>query len=87
MAQFYAEIQGNRGEATRMGTKSTGIHGHIRGWNIGVRVQCNYDSGTDSDICYVYQTGGSSHRKSDKLIKVIREKRRSPKPRGQEQLL
>ena len=34
MAQFYASIQGNRGEATRMGTKASGIEGHIRGWNI-----------------------------------------------------
>jgi len=39
MAQFYAAIQGNRGEATRIGTASSGIEGHIRGWNCGVYVE------------------------------------------------
>jgi hypothetical protein len=75
MAQYYADIQGNRGRATRMGTKSSGIDGHIRGWNIGVKVQCFYDEATDSDVCHVYQTGGSHGARSDKLIRTIREKR------------
>jgi len=30
MARYYASIHGNRGVATRMGTPSSGIHGHIR---------------------------------------------------------
>lgn len=38
MARFYSSIQGNRSEATRMGTPASGISGHIRGWNIGARV-------------------------------------------------
>jgi hypothetical protein len=50
MAQFYAEIQGNRGQASRMGTKATGIWGHIRGWNIGAKVELYYDKKTDSQV-------------------------------------
>ena len=38
MARFYAEIQGNRGKASRMGSKDSGIWGHIRGWSVGARV-------------------------------------------------
>lgn len=58
MAQFYASIQGNRGEATRMGTKSSGISGHIRGWNVGARVVVSHEDGVD--IVRVWKTGGSS---------------------------
>lgn len=59
MGHFYAEIQGNRGEATRMGTKDSGIYGHIRGWNIGARVTVDCIDGVD--IVSVFKTGGSSN--------------------------
>ena len=59
MAHFYADIQGNRGEATRMGTKSSGMQGHIRGWNIGASVECGVDS-KDRDYVDVCVTTGSN---------------------------
>ena len=59
MAQFYASIQGNRGEATRMGTKASGIDGHIRGWHVGCRVVCRHIDG--KDVVSVYKTSGSSY--------------------------
>ncbi len=57
MSQFYASIRGNRGEATRMGTKATGIHGHIRGWDVGVEVHCRHYDG--HDIVEIRGSGGS----------------------------
>lgn len=60
MSHFYADIQGNRGEATRCGSKDSGIQGHIRGWNVGAFVVCGYDKQTDSDVVIVYATKGSS---------------------------
>jgi len=71
MAQFYASIQGSRGEATRTGGKDSGISGHIRGWNVGVRVECVHRAGEDH--VRVYKTGGSSGHKSDKLIAEFTE--------------
>ena len=68
MAQFYADIQGNRGEATRMGTKASGIAGHIRGWHTGARVSVDYDENTGKDIVRVFRTGGSSGRGQSELI-------------------
>ena len=62
MARFYADIQGNRGEATRMGTKNSGISGHIRGWSIGVRTDIQYDEETGKDMVRVYRTGGRMDR-------------------------
>jgi hypothetical protein len=76
MGRFYASIQGNRGMATRMGNKSSGIDGHIRGWEVGVRVSCYYDEVHDRDICEVYRTGGSHNSSNVKLIAKIHSERR-----------
>lgn len=65
--RFYASIQGNRGTATRMGGKRSGIGGHIRGWDIGARVVCFVDV-NGKDVVRVYKTGGSSGRIPEKLI-------------------
>jgi hypothetical protein len=58
MSHFYASIKGSRGEATRCGTKASGIRGHVRGWKIGAEVSCHVD-GLGEDICHVYVTQGS----------------------------
>jgi len=61
MARFYAEIQGNRGTASRMGTANSGIQSHIRGWDIGVKVIGGVDE-NGNDVFHVYKTGGSNGR-------------------------
>ena len=58
MAQFYAEIQGNRGKASRMGSKASGLWAHIRGWDIGVRVQIENVHGVD--VANVWLSEGSN---------------------------
>ena len=60
MAHFYANIQGNRGEATRMGTKSSGISGHIRGWDIGCKTHCSFNTKTKQDEVSIHVTTGSN---------------------------
>jgi len=60
MARFYADIQGNRGEATRMGTPTSGIEGHIRGWDSGAKVVCHVDDNGQDVVC-VYATHGSGY--------------------------
>lgn len=60
MAQFYAEIQGNRGKSSRMGTKNSGMWAHVRGWDSGVRVECRHDEKRGIDQFYVYLTAGSN---------------------------
>ena len=70
MSHFYAEIVGNKGSATRQGTQTSGMIGHIRGWNIGVRVEISYEDGID--ICRVYKTGGTNNPQSI-LIAEVRE--------------
>lgn len=60
MAHFYANIQGSRGEATRLGTKDSGISGHIRGWHIGGEVYMFHDDEINQDRVTICLTSGSS---------------------------
>ena len=71
MARFYASMKGNRGEATRMGTATSGLEAHIRGWGIGIRVECQSIDGGLTDVIRVYKTGGSNDPKSEKLLCAI----------------
>jgi len=60
MAQFYGSLQGNRGTATRMGTKNSGIEAHVRGWHTGIKIVCYVDE-KGNDVCEAHETGGSSN--------------------------
>lgn len=60
MSRFYGSISGSRGEASRTGTPQSGLGGHIRGWNIGCRVEIFADI-EDNDRCNIYITGGSNN--------------------------
>lgn len=75
MSQFYASITGrpNKSTATRQGHKTTGIYGHIRGWNIGIEVIGRFDKETGKDVFEVYQTGGSNGTTAKKLLTEVKE--------------
>jgi hypothetical protein len=66
MAHFYAEVTGGRGTATCSGTQSSGLQGHLRGWNKGVRVTLSNEDG--EDVVRVWRTSGSNGSGSDELI-------------------
>jgi hypothetical protein len=69
MAQFYGEMQGSKGPASRMGSKQSGLQAHIRGWTVGVAVECQHVGG--EDVIDVYFTGGSGAPSRRKLIARI----------------
>lgn len=71
MAHFYANIRGSaRKGVTRCGTKNSGISGHIRGWNLGVRVvgSTKTDSDGDYDTFTVWLTSGSNGCQNDMCL-------------------
>jgi len=74
MARFYAEIQGNRGMTARQGSQDSGIWGHIRGWNVGIRIE-GYVDEDGTDYFRVYRTSGSNGGASDILIAIVRADR------------
>ena len=67
MAQFKADIQGSRGSVSRLGGKTSGITGHIRGWESGIRIEGHHDEDL-GDIFMIYQTSGSGFKARDILI-------------------
>jgi len=71
MAHFYGELQGNRGETTRCGTKDSGMYAHIRGWDIGVIVDIMHIEG--KDVVKIYKTKGSNDPGQHKVIATLIE--------------
>ena len=67
MAQFKADIKGSRGSVSRLGGKTSGITGHIRGWESGIRIEGHHDEHL-GDIFMIYQTSGSGFKSKDILI-------------------
>ena len=67
MAQFKADIKGSRGSVSRLGGKTSGITGHIRGWESGIRIEGHHDEDL-GDIFMIYQTSGSGFKARDILV-------------------
>lgn len=49
MSHFYGTLEGNRGEATRCGTKASGIETYAASWSGAVRVHVYYDEDRKED--------------------------------------
>lgn len=47
MSHFYGTLQGSRGEATRCGTKNSGVTTHAPGWRGAIRVDVYERDGVD----------------------------------------
>lgn len=59
MARFYAGVQGNRSEATRLGSNGSGIRAFVNGWTSGVKV-FGHATVSDEDQFTIYATTGSA---------------------------
>lgn len=72
MSRFYASISGSaQNDATRQGTPNSGIRGHVRGWEVGVKVAGFVDS-EGQDCFRIYATGGSNGACPDKLLAIVK---------------
>lgn len=76
MAHFYTGISGqSRTEATRIGSKNSGITAFTNGWNSGVKIYGIYDAEKDLDIFHIYATHGSNKSGSSLYLgSVYRDK-------------
>ena len=70
MAQFRGVLQGNRGMASRVGHKSTGLMAAVDGWNGGVCVVAQHNDAM-GDYFEVYATGGSNRQHADVYIGTV----------------
>lgn len=63
MAYFYGMLQGNRGEATRVGTKTSGVTTYTASWEGAVRSRAYIKDGKDYvTVELVPWRGAGSHR-------------------------
>ena len=69
MAHFRATIQGQRGQASRLGSPKSGIHARVNGWDLGVEVEARIVDGRD--VFYVFKTSGSNAKDRPLLIARI----------------
>ena len=54
MSHFYGVLQGNRGEATRCGTKSSGVNVTAAGWGGAIEVTIWHNPETGKDMYHVW---------------------------------
>lgn len=73
MAQFRATIKGQRGEASRLGSKKSGIYSNLNAWNIGLRVYLTHNETTGKDEIDVTLTGGSNGARLPKHLGTFSE--------------
>ena len=68
MAHFRGTVKGGIGEASRLGTKNSGLVVEANGWNDGVRVEATFENG--KNVFRIYKTGGSTNS-TGILVKTI----------------
>lgn len=69
MARYYATVTNGRGGVTKAGGRSSVNSAHVRGWDVGVKVETYTGSGRDQ--LTVYLTHGSHASGSDKLLGTV----------------
>ena len=74
MAQYRGSVSGGRGQASRLGHKTTGMTTECNGWNVGVKCVATYNDKTGKDEILVYATSGSGYGGRNEQIAIIQEK-------------
>ncbi len=59
MARFRSTMQGQRGLASRLGSKASGMRVNVNGWDSGLRIVARVDR-QGRDTFDVYASGGSN---------------------------
>ena len=67
MSHFYSGIQGSRGEATRAGTKDSGIGGYVQGWTVRLDADMAHNSREDRDEASLTLGAGPSNYRGGRL--------------------
>ena len=60
MAQYIGYLNGARGQASRLGTKSSGMDAQAQGWDVGASVTMRHNEKMDRDEVTIEVTRGSN---------------------------
>ncbi len=74
MAHFIGTIKGNKGEASRLGSKDSGMRAVVNGWNFGCEVIISHNKETDKNEINIWTTSGSNGKRTAKFIGTFEEK-------------
>ena len=70
MSRYYGSVKGQaKTTAGRQGSKASGITGHIRGWDAGVKVVGQVEGGEDCFL--IMATNGSNGEKGNRIERPI----------------
>jgi len=75
MAHFYGELQGNRGEATRLGAKNSGLRVVAASWTGAIRTNIYWDEDKQKNMFHVrlipwHGSGGESRLIAEGILDV-----------------
>jgi hypothetical protein len=73
MARFIGSVQGQRGEASRLGSSNSGIDVSAKGWDVGISIH-GWVGENGEDVFSVSLNSGSNGRKSEVFIGNFTEK-------------
>jgi len=73
MAQYIGFLQGGKGEASRLGHKTSGLTATVNGWNSGVKVYAFYCDERKRDVIRVEATTGSKQTGRKVIIGEVME--------------
>lgn len=88
MAHFYGRIQGNRGEATRMGSRASGFQAYAASWEGRVSTRLWHNEERGEDWCEVslerHHGAGSSHLLYRGPVALYQPNGQAPEPQREE---
>lgn len=85
MSHFYGVLNGSRGEATRCGTKGSGMEATAASWDGAIKVYLRYDEKTGRNTYEVVQTPWHGRGVSEVLARgVVGEREATPEERRDE---
>ena len=71
MAQFRGTLQGDRGQASRLGSKRNGLRATVNGWQSGLTVRASINA-KGEDVFTVELTGGSNGgREGRQVLRIV----------------
>ena len=70
MAHFRGTVIGGRGEASRLGHKTTCMTTTCNTWDLGIRIEAMHVD--NQDVFRVFKTGGSNGATTSELITTIK---------------
>lgn len=71
MSRFYGDLTGQaKTTATRRGSANSGVRSHVRGWDLGIRVEA-FPESEAFDGFRVYVTAGSNGGHGDLLLAEV----------------